>query len=590
MAAAERETEKFSIVAGLQAYILAMVDRHRVSGLKVLIVDAETVYIMSLVLSMSKVLEQEICRVVRIDTEESEKMLHMKAICFLRPTKQNYLRLAELMRDPSYCEYHVFFSNAVQHHHLERLACCDEKECVHQVQEFYADVYAINHDLFSLNLPSTIRLSEDHSRWTEYELSIFDRIIEGLMSAILCLQVLPTIRYSCSSPIAVSIAHKLQTRIIAELSLFELVKKPQKGGPNPVVLLLDRRNDPVTPLLNQWTYQAMLHEILTIENNRVDLSKVQDIPKAMQDVVVSTVEDPFFAEHFLSNYYPTLVETVQSGVEEYKREKNDSSKLDSIEDMQRFVSQYPELRQKESNVFKHVELVRELKRHVELGGLFESSLLEQGIACSQNRQEHFDELMDLLRGQKITNWQGLRLVMLYALRYEDARTVKQLRAELRRRGITPEQVSLVDKLLDYSGSHVRSGDLFDNKTALAKVTSALAGGLGDLLKGGNKTALEALTQHKSYVGTSAELLVRGRLADDQYPFVEGASYATPSREAPPFAIVFVIGGTTFEEARDVTRLNRSLSERRVVLGGTTVHNTKSFLAEVAQVGTFDGVG
>ena len=45
----------------------------------------------------------------------------------------------------------------------------------------------------------------------------------------------------------------------------------------PLLLILDRRNDPVTPLLSQWTYQAMVHELLGIQNGRVDLSMVPDI-------------------------------------------------------------------------------------------------------------------------------------------------------------------------------------------------------------------------------------------------------------------------------------------------------------------------
>jgi hypothetical protein len=44
-----------------------------------------------------------------------------------------------------------------------------------------------------------------------------------------------------------------------------------------LLLILDRHNDPVTPLLSQWTYQAMVHELLGISNGRVDLSKVPDI-------------------------------------------------------------------------------------------------------------------------------------------------------------------------------------------------------------------------------------------------------------------------------------------------------------------------
>jgi hypothetical protein len=45
----------------------------------------------------------------------------------------------------------------------------------------------------------------------------------------------------------------------------------------PLLLIIDRMNDPVTPLLSQWTYQAMVHEVLGIQNGRVDLSMVPDV-------------------------------------------------------------------------------------------------------------------------------------------------------------------------------------------------------------------------------------------------------------------------------------------------------------------------
>lgn len=35
----------------------------------------------------------------------------------------------------------------------------------------------------------------------------------------------------------------------------------------------DRRNDPVTPLLSQWTYQAMVHELIGIVNGRVRIEE-----------------------------------------------------------------------------------------------------------------------------------------------------------------------------------------------------------------------------------------------------------------------------------------------------------------------------
>jgi vacuolar protein sorting-associated protein 45 len=56
-------------------------------------------------------------------------------------------------------------------------------------------------------------------------------------------------------------------------SLFDFRPSPT----SPLLLILDRRNDPVTPLLTQWTYQAMVHEEIGIMNGRVDLSGVKDV-------------------------------------------------------------------------------------------------------------------------------------------------------------------------------------------------------------------------------------------------------------------------------------------------------------------------
>ena len=45
----------------------------------------------------------------------------------------------------------------------------------------------------------------------------------------------------------------------------------------PVVLLVDRKEDPVTPLLTQWTYQAMVHELLGIQANRLNLPQSANV-------------------------------------------------------------------------------------------------------------------------------------------------------------------------------------------------------------------------------------------------------------------------------------------------------------------------
>lgn len=64
-------------------------------------------------------------------------------------------------------------------------------------------------------------------------------------------------------------------------SLYNLTYKQQYSifdfgaRSSPVVLILDRRDDPVTPLLTQWTYQAMVHELVGINDNTVKLTSTK---------------------------------------------------------------------------------------------------------------------------------------------------------------------------------------------------------------------------------------------------------------------------------------------------------------------------
>eukprot|EP00439_Symbiodinium_sp_Y106_P063695 s3608_g9.t3 len=572
--------------------------------------------------------------VERIDADSfasQDKMRHMNAVCFLRPTNKNFLKLSQELKNPKYNEYHLFFTNVVPHMRLEPLACCDEYEVVKQVQEFFADVYAVNHDLFSLNLQSTVRLTEDPGRWTSYEESIFERIIEGLLATCLTLRMLPAIRYTDSCDLTRQIAHRLQTRIHEEQSLFETIVKAQKGEATPVLLLFDRRNDPVTPLLQQWTYQAMVHELLGMHNNIVDLKKVQkDARPELERIVMSPLQDEFFLTNLYSNF-GDLGQNTRNLVEKYQKETKNTARIESIEEMQRFVDEYPEFRRMSGNVSKHVNVVSELSRIIDAYGLLETmegvkgcqttkqilkvglpepvaavgavaatgqkfwssrdtqrpvsyevgrgfvfrgwdlgmgstckqhfegdaSQLEQELACSENQKEHYKALVDLLKMAKITPMEGLRLVLLFALRYEhEYNSIAQLKDQLRPKGVGDDQIGLVDQLLRYAGSQVRNSDLFQNKSFLQLAKNVVTSSF--------KGVENVYTQHKSHVSSVVSSLMKGQLKETSYPYMQGkGSSAAPAREPPRRCVVFVVGGCTYEEARDVAELNRTLDGCRL---------------------------
>lgn len=52
--------------------------------------------------------------------------------------------------------------------------------------------------------------------------------------------------------------------------------------------MVDRRNDPVTPLLTQWTYQAMVHELVGIHNGRVTIDSESKELKVIHALIAMT--------------------------------------------------------------------------------------------------------------------------------------------------------------------------------------------------------------------------------------------------------------------------------------------------------------
>lgn len=113
------------------------------------------------------------------------------------------------------------------------------------------------------------------------------------------------------------------------------------------------------------------------------------------------------------------------------------------------------------------------------------------------------------------------------------------------------------------------------------------------------------TQHTPHLAETIDLLLRGRLKESSYPYVEGQS-PPPSNNssnnpnsqsqsnirAPQDIIIFIIGGTTYEEAKLIAGLNSQFSNgngigigtggvpigagSRILLGGTCVHNSKRY--------------
>ncbi len=85
------------------------------------------------------------------------------------------------------------------------------------------------------------------------------------------------------------------------------------------------------------------------------------------------------------------------------------------------------------------------------------------------------------------------------------------------------------------------------------------------------------TQHSPLIKDIIEDLSKGKLKEVQYPYLGTVQL----RDKPQEIIVFIVGGTTYEESCIVYELNKTLMGVKVLLGATNIHNFKSFLEELS---------
>jgi vacuolar protein sorting-associated protein 45 len=74
-------------------------------------------------------------------------------------------------------------------------------------------------------------------------------------------------------------------------------------------------------------------------------------------------------------------------------------------------------------------------------------------------------------------------------------------------------------------------------------------------------------------------MIQGKLSEVIFPYLE-----TNPKERPQNIIIFIVGGITYEEAAVVAELNAQYQDVSILLGGNVIHNSKSFLADVMQLG------
>lgn len=554
--------------------------------IKVLLLDKDTTSTISMCATQSDLLNNEIYLVETLENDQRDIMRHLKCLVYVKPTERTIDGLIKELRNPKYGEYHIFFSNIVSKSQLEQLAEADDLEVVVKVEEIFQDYQILNEYLFSLDM----KTSELYSNQLIWDEGALNECTGSVISLLLSLRIKPTIRYDSTSKVCLQLAKHVDSQIQKhDKALFDF---PLTDSTEPTLIILDRNNDPLTPLLQPWTYQSMIHEYIGIKRNIVDLSKVPGIDKDMKKVTLSSKQDAFFHDTMYLNY-GDLGDKVKDYVSNYKDKTQSTSELNTIEDIKGFIEKYPEIKKLSGNVTKHMTMVSELDRQLKEKEIWELSEVEQNLVVHKNNQGDYEELIKLLKDPELDKYYKLKIAAIYMIRHDEINENKNIEKiteviEILKDYIPIEDINYLHKFRAFFSERIHStaidsgnqrhekDDLF---TELAKKFNTRM----DLHRNYANTSENVYMQHIPKVSRLLTDLSKGNLSEAQYKFLKGSKHINARKNEftppPQDIIIFIVGGVTFEESRFIYQFNQAMKNdrMRVILGGTSILSTKDFL-------------
>ena len=185
---------------------------------------------------------------------------------------------------------------------------------------------------------------------------------------------------------------------------------------------------------------------------------------------------------------------------------------------------------------------------------------------------HLRELLDKLASPAVKIPDKLRVGLLFALRYETCANLNRVRQEMRNGGVPEDMVELMDTMLGYAGRRERGSGLYEvgTKDIMSKMTKSFMTNV--------QGVSNVYSQHVPVLIDMIQAIANGKLKNATHPYIVGKG---GTDEIPKEVIIFMAGGVTYKEASKVSEFNQNnVGKMRVILAGSTIHNSTSFLEEL----------
>lgn len=248
----------------------------------VLVVDPNTARVLSSCCRNHEVTDAG--AVVLANLYVKRERVKMEAVYFLEPTQSSLKKLMADFQDETKLQYskaHLYFTSRLTSDDRDMLKSVPAlAEAAAAAQSLAIDFIAMEQRVFSFGRStafSDLYLPITNSEYSEE----IQRSAKQLASVALTMNEYPLIRYRKDSEKCRALA--MQTDLEIQNAFRSLKDWSPARANQGVLLITDRAADPVAPLMHEFTYQALINEIMPVEGEIINVNWIADPKKAVAE-------------------------------------------------------------------------------------------------------------------------------------------------------------------------------------------------------------------------------------------------------------------------------------------------------------------
>jgi len=202
-------------------------------------------------------------------------------------------------------------------------------------------------------------------------------------------KVIPNIRYSSDSLLARKISERLSSKLEKEYTASHANFDKYKSYD---LIVFDRRDDPLSPLVFNWSYYSMVDELIGVENNCL---RQGAFGNEVQEIFGRLSGDEFLDQSWSLNFGEAGNE-LSAKFESEKTGRKGNLKDSNLDELQEIMSKMPEMQKKLKDLNKHSEIFKHLNKSIQAADLYKISGIQQDISTENKKAEHFNAVIETI--------------------------------------------------------------------------------------------------------------------------------------------------------------------------------------------------